>query len=85
MEEAVSWFNAEKSCAARGTQLAKPDSQAKNENIKAKLRDFQSKLNRDTQFWFGARRDATNQWRFTDGSSVGFTDWAPGKSLCFIN
>ena len=85
MEEALSWDDAENICASKGTKLAQPDTQAKNEIIKANLRDFQSKLNRDTQFWFGARRDATNQWRFTDGSSVGFTDWGPGKSMCFIN
>ena len=73
----LNWNEAKEFCAARGAQLAQPDSQAKNENIKANLPS-----NDPTQTWFGARI-VNNQWQYTDGSTLLFTNWNPGRGISF--
>ena len=73
--KALSWDDAENICASKGTKLAQPDSQAKNENIKTKLRNFRM------QIWFGARKVANNQWQYTDGSALAYYNWGPGIAL----
>ena len=73
----LNWNEAKEFCAARGAQLAQPDSQAKNDNIKANLPS-----NDPTQTWFGARI-VNNQWQYTDGSTLLFTNWNPGRGISF--
>jgi len=73
VKKLLNWNEAKEFCALRGGQLAQPDSQAKNENIKANLPS-----NDPTQTWFGARK-VNNQWQYTDGSTLLFTNWNQGS------
>ena len=75
VELRVTWSEAKTYCEARGARLAQPDNQEKNEIIKAKL------LNLQEQCWFGLRKVAENQWQYTDGSALGFSDWGLGKEI----
>ena len=78
VEQRLTWSEAKGYCEARGGRLAQPDSQEKNENIKAKLQNIRE------QCWFGLRKEAENQWQYTDGSATGFTLWGSGRSSIFI-
>ena len=78
VEQRLPWSEAKTHCEARGGRLAQPDSLEKNENIKAKLQNIQE------QCWFGLRKVADNQWQYTDGSAIGFTDWGSGRGSIFI-
>ena len=74
VEQRLTWSEAKGYCEARGGRLAQPDSQEKNENIKAILQNIRE------QCWFGLRKEANNQWQYTDGSAMGFTDWGSGRA-----
>ena len=76
VQEKANWFQAKDACAARGAQLAIPDSQEKNENIRSKVSSIQF-----SHFWFGVRKMLNNQWQYTNGSTLIFSDWAPGKGI----
>ena len=73
----VSWNEAQEFCTARGTRLAQPDSQMKSDNIRANI------PTNSPQSWFGARK-VINQWQYTDGSTLTFTDWSQGKCIYFM-
>ena len=73
-EQRLTWSEAKANCEARGGKLAQPDSLEKNENIKAKLNSIRE------QCWFGLRKEANNQWQYTDGSAMGFTNWGSGRA-----
>ena len=75
VKQKVTWSEAKTCCEAMGARLAQPDNQEKNEIIKAKL------LNLQDQCWFGLRKVAENQWQYTDGSALGFSDWGLGKEI----
>ena len=75
VEQRLSWSDAKKYCEAMEARLAQPDNQEKNEIIKAKLRNLQD------QCWFGLRKVAENQWQYTDGSALGFSDWYLGREI----
>ena len=76
VQEEVNWFQAKDACAGRGGRLAQPDSQEKNENIRSKISSIQF-----SHFWFGARKVSNNQWQYTNGSTLIFSDWASGKGI----
>ena len=78
VEQKLTWSEAKTHCEARGGRLAQPYSQEENERIKAKLQNIQE------QCWFGLRKEAENQWQYTDGSATGFTLWGSGRSSIFI-
>ena len=82
VEQRLTWSEAKAYCEARGDKLAEPDSQEKNEKIKAELN-----IEVDTwmQFWFGLRKVAnSNQWQYTDGSALGFSNWGSGREILCI-
>ena len=76
VQEEANWLQAKDACAARGGRLAQPDSQEKNENIRSKISSI-----RFSHFWFGARKESNNQWQYTNGSTLIFSDWASGKGI----
>ena len=81
VQEKLNWFEAKDACASRDAILAKPDSPMKNAFIKDKLIG----LNQD-KVWFGASQhpygdsnsNPQSLWMYTDGTPLGFTDWAKG-------
>ena len=81
VEQRLTWSEAKAYCEARGDKLAVPHSQEKNEKIKAELY-----IDRQTymQFWFGLRKVANNQWQYTDGSVLGFSNWGSGREILCI-
>ena len=78
VEQMLTWSEAKAYCEARGDKLAEPHSIEKNEQIKAELY-----IDRQTymQFWFGLRKVANNQWQYTDGSVLGFSNWGSGREI----
>ena len=76
VEQKLTWSEAKTYCEAKGGRLAQPDSEEKNENIRSKIRSIQF-----SHFWFGARKVSNNQWQYTNGSTLIFSDWAPGKGI----
>ena len=80
VEQSLHWSEAQTYCEARGGRLAQPDSQEEHDRIKAKLQNIQG----FRQFWFGLRKQANNQWQYTDGSTMGFIGWEPGRDNRFI-
>ena len=81
VEQNLYWAEAQTYCEARGGRLAQPFFQKEHDRIKAKLqnnREFRQ------QYWFGLRKEANNQWQYTDGSTMGFIGWEPGRDNRFI-
>ena len=80
----LSWQEAADACSSKQAQLAKLDSKLKNDLAMEKLRSFNE---RETGAWFGASRDpnANNNWIYTDGSAVDYTNWGPGRGKLLIN
>ena len=81
VEKKVTWSVAKRYCRRKGKRkgrLAQPTNQEQNEKIKAKL------LNLQDQCWFGLRKVAKNQWQYTDGSALGFSDWGSGREIIVI-
>ena len=76
VEQKLTWSEAKTYCEAKGGRLAQPDSEEKNENIRSKVGSIQF-----SHFWFGARKVSNNQWRYTNGSTLIFSDWARGKGI----
>ena len=65
-------------CKQDGGRLIKIDSAKKQRNIETILSDpqYENKL----RFWIGADdTEVEGEWRWTDGSLVEFSYWAPGK------
>ena len=83
IEKSLTWFEARDECAAVNGRLAQPDNRLKNEFIKRMLK----KSGRQAKVWFGASQhlngepnsQTIDRWMYTDGSSVGFTNWAKGR------
>mgnify|MGYP001363389826 FL=1 len=80
VEQSLHWSEAQTYCEARGGRLAQPDSQEEHDRIKAKLQNIQG----FRQFWFGLRKQANNQWQYTDGSTTAFPAWGSGRGSIFI-
>ena len=80
VEQSLHWSGAKTHCEARGGRLAQPDSQEEHDRIKAKLQNIQG----FRQFWFGLRKVANNQWQYTDGSVLGFSNWGSGREILCI-
>ena len=79
VEQRVTWSEAKTYCEAWGGRLAQPHSQKEHDRIKSKL----SNINEFRQYWFGLRKEV-NGWQYTDGSTVGFSSWGPGRDNRFI-
>ena len=80
VEQNLYWAEAQTYCEARGGRLAQPDSQEEHDRIKAKLQNIQG----FRQFWFGLRKQANDQWQYTDGSTTAVTAWGEGRDNRFI-
>ena len=77
----TTWFLAQKACTARGARLAQPDNSLKNDFIAEKLKSVGQ-----TTCWFGASKHpdgnpnkTADQFTYTDGSLVNFTNWDKGR------
>ena len=79
VEKRLTWSEAQAYCGATGGRLAQPDSQEEHDRIKAKLQNIQG----FRQFWFGLRKEANNQWQYTDGSTTAVTAWGEGRNNRF--
>ena len=77
VKERVNFTDARDACAAMGGRLAQPDSQPKNDEIVRGIVKFGGEVP-----FLGASKDPNglNQWQYTDGSAVTFTDWRPGRA-----
>ena len=80
VEQSFTWSEAKTYCELRGGRLAQPVSQEEHDRINEKMPNF----NEFRQYWFGLRKEANNQWKYTDGSAMGFTAWYPGRDNRFI-
>ena len=81
VKDKLNWTDSRDSCSAMGARLAQPDSKPKNTEIVRGILDLGG-----WEPFFGASKDPNglNQWQFTDGSAVNFTDWRPGRGIYFI-
>ena len=79
-KERLNFTNARDACNAMGGRLAQPDSQLKNAEIVRGIIQFGGVVP-----LLGASKDPNglNQWQYTDGSAVNFTDWRAGKGHLF--
>ena len=85
MEEELNWFDAKDVCVARGAQLVQPNSELKELSIREKFRS----INQTIDVWLGATQHPNgdpneapgDQYLYTDGTTVGFTNWGPGRHI----
>ena len=75
------WNEANGVCTGRGARLVQPDSQEKSIFLIEKLRTTKGFYSSGA--WLGASRNSqeTNQWLYTDGSEVVFTNWKSGRGI----
>ena len=80
VEQSLTWSEAKTYCEAKGGRLAQPVSQEEHDRINS----IMPNINEFRQYWFGLRKEANNQWQYTDGSAMGFPAWFPGRDNRFI-
>lgn len=70
----LSWFEAEILCRSKGAHIA---------SISGAITDaFTNELSRNwcyAEYWLGASNIQNNNWRWLDGSSFRYTNWAQGN------
>ena len=82
VQKGMKWMEAMNTCVAMGGRLAQPDTQEKNNHIVEKIRSIGVR-----NYYFGASRypngdlnsPVTDQWTYTDNSTVDFNNWIQGK------
>ncbi|KAM9440121.1 macrophage mannose receptor 1-like [Clarias gariepinus] len=67
--ESKTWYEAQRYCRGRYTDLVSIRDQQQNEEVKIKG------LNSSTSFWTGLLRD---DWQWTDGGNSAYRNWASG-------
>ena len=82
-EKELNWFDAKAFCAARGAKLVQPNSELKDLSIREKFKS----ISQTRDVWLGATQHPNgdpnetpgDQYLYTDGTTVGFTNFRPGK------
>ena len=80
VDQSFTWSEAKTYCELRGGRLAQPVSQEEHDSINSKMPN----INEFRQYWFGLRKEANNQWQYTDGSAIGFNAWGSGRDSRLI-
>ena len=81
----MNWFDAKAFCAERGAQLVQPNSELKDLSIREKFKS----ISQTRDVWLGATQHPNgdpnerpgDQYLYTDGTTVGFTNFRQGISL----
>ncbi|XP_053342482.1 macrophage mannose receptor 1-like isoform X2 [Clarias gariepinus] len=68
--ESKTWYEAQRYCRGRYTDLVSIRDQQQNKEVKIKG------LNSSTSFWIGLLRD---DWQWTDGGNSAYRNWASGE------